>query len=183
MDVRVKPLAANRAAARRGSDDLVARGMAQWRAERPDIDSSGKAVIGRLLYLQDVVLQAANAALAPHGLKYLEYGVLVTLRVQGAPYRMTPSNLQATLLFSSGGLSNLLKRLEQNGWVQRTTAPNDRRSVFVTLTAKGRRLVDGSMADHAAAELRLLRMFSPEEREQLAELLARMMAGSEPGGA
>jgi DNA-binding MarR family transcriptional regulator len=165
---------------RRKSDDLVGRGIAQWRAARPDLDSSGKEVVGRLLHLEGVVLQAVNSALAPYGLKYLEYAVLATLRVSGAPYRMTPSQLQARLLFTSGGLSNLLKRLEGNGWIQRTDDPDDGRGVLVSLTAKGRRLADRAMPDHAQAELRLLRMFSSEERDQLAQLLARMMAGSEP---
>src|SRR5881397_755974 len=74
--------------------DLVGRGMAQWRAERPDIDSSGKGVVGRLLCLEGVILQSVNAALAPHGIKYLEYAVLATLRVSGAPFCMTPSCLK-----------------------------------------------------------------------------------------
>jgi DNA-binding MarR family transcriptional regulator len=154
--------------------------MAQWRQARPDIDSSGKAVVGRLLCLEGVVLQAANAALAPHGLKYIEYAVLATLRVAGPPYRMTPTRLQATLLFTSGGLSNLLKRLEAAGWVRRTDHPEDGRGVLVGLTAAGRALADRAMPDHAAAERALLHMFDAREREQLAALLSRMMLGNRP---
>ena len=180
MDARVKSPTANRNSPGRRADDVVGRGVSQWRAERPDLDSSGKEVVGRLLHLEGVVLQAVNAALAPHGLKYLEYAVLATLRVSGSPYRMTPSNLQARLLFTSGGLSNLLKRLEGNGWIQRADDPQDGRGVLVSLTAKGRRLADRAMPDHANAELRLLRMFSRQERVQLAGLLARMIEGGEP---
>lgn len=182
MDARVKSAAASRASVRRGADDVVGRGVAQWKAERPDLDSSGKEVVGRILRLEGVVLQAVNAALAPHGLKYLEYAVLATLRVSGSPYRMTPSSLQERLLFTSGGLSNLLKRLESNGWIQRTNHPEDGRGVLVCLTPKGRRLADRAMPDHADAELRLLRMFTRQERDQLAGLLAQMLAGSDAGG-
>jgi DNA-binding MarR family transcriptional regulator len=92
---------------------------------------------------------------------------------------MTPSNLQARLLFTSGGLSNLLKRLEANGWIERTDHPEDGRGVLVCLTPRGRKLADRAMPDHAEAELRLLQMFTPHERAQFAGLLARMMAGSE----
>lgn len=172
-----------RPAAGRLDADVVGRGMAQWRAERPDIDSSGKAVIGRLLHLEDLVLESVNKALAPYGLKYQEYGVLATLRVSGAPFRMTPSQLQGALLFSSGGLSNLLKRLEAGGWIRRSAHPDDGRGVLVGLTSQGRRLADRAMPDHAEAEHRLLRGLAPAEREQLAQLLARMMAGLEPAGA
>lgn len=182
MDARAKPRRA-RPARPRPAADVVARGMAQWRSERPDIDSSGKAVVGRLLRLEGLVMDAANSALAPYGLKFQEYGVLATLRVQGAPYCLTPSQLQAALLFTSGGLSNLIKRLEANGWVERTDDPNDGRGVLVSLTAKGRRLADRAMPEHANTERRLLSMFSIAERAQLADLLARMISGAGPDGA
>jgi len=158
------------------ADDVVGQGIAQWRAERPDLDSSGKSVVGRLLHIEGVIIEAVNAALARHGLKYQEYAVLATLRVSGAPYRMTPSTLQRKMLFTSGGLSNLLKRLEASGWVRRGNDPSDGRGVLVSLTPAGKRLADTAMPDHAEAELKLVGMFSAAERASLAQLLARMMA-------
>ena len=160
--------------------DLVERGIRQWRRERPDIDSSGKEVVGRLLRLEEVVLRTINVVLQPFGLKYQEYAVLATLRVAGAPYRLSPSRLQSTLLFTSGGLSNLLKRLEQEGLIKRSIDPDDGRGVLVKLTAKGMRLADEAMPKHAAAELHLLRMFDARQREVLAELLSQMMTGNAP---
>lgn len=160
--------------------DLVERGIRQWQRERPDIDSSGKAVIGRLLRLEEVVLRTLNLVLEPFGLKYQEYAVLATLRVAGAPYRLSPSRLQSTLLFTSGGLSNLLKRLENEGWIKRSIDPNDGRGVLVKLTAKGIRLADEAMPRHAAAELHLLRMFDQNQRETLANLLGTMMIDNAP---
>ncbi|MGE0803868.1 MAG: MarR family winged helix-turn-helix transcriptional regulator [Lautropia sp.] len=160
--------------------DLVGRGMAQWRRERPDLDSSAKGVVGRLLRLEDVVLRHVNAALAPHGLRYQEYAVLATLRVAGAPYRLSPSQLRATLLFTSGGLSNLLRRLEIDGYIRRSEDPADGRGVLVTLTAAGRRLADRAMPDHARAEQALVAMFDRAERNSLASMLSRMMVGNAP---
>jgi DNA-binding MarR family transcriptional regulator len=156
-------------------DDLVGRGMAQWRRERPDIDCSGKAVVGRILRLQDVILRAVNARLAAHGLKYPAYAVLATLRASGTPFRMSPSRLRATLLLTSGGLSNLLARLETQGLVRRSADPIDGRGVVVELTSRGRQLADLAMPTHAAIERHLLRMFDQLERAELARLLSRMM--------
>lgn len=174
------PASPSASARARAQTDLVGRGIAQWRSERPDLDSSGKAIVGRLLRLEEVILRAINAALAPHQIKYQEYAVLATLRVAGPPYRLTPSQLQATLLFTSGGLSNLLKRLEADELVRRASDPQDGRGVLVSLTAKGRRLADQAMPDHAAAELQLLHMFEPRERDTFAQLLSRMMVGNAP---
>lgn len=155
--------------------DIVGRGMTQWRHQRPDIDCSGKAVVGRILRLQDVILRAVDAALARHGLRYPAYAVLATLRANGPPFRMSPSRLKDTLLLTSGGTSNLLARLEKKGWIRRFSDPLDRRGVIVELTEDGRRLADRAMVDHAEVERDLVNMFSMDEQNDLAEMLSRML--------
>ena len=155
--------------------DLVGRGMAQWRRQRPDIDCSGKAVIGRILHLQETILRAVNAALAGHGVRYADYAVLATLRVAGDPYRLSPSRLQATMLFTSGGVSNLLQRVERKGYVRRLADPADGRGILVELTQKGFALAEAAMADHAAVERRLCAMLNADEQDDLARLLSRMI--------
>ena len=162
----------------RGPDpsfDIVGRGMAQWRRERPDIDCSGKAVVGRILRLQGVILRAVNGALERHGLRYPAYAVLATLRASGAPFRMSPSRLKETLLLTSGGTSNLLARLERNGWIQRHADPVDGRAVVVELTDAGRALADRAMRDHADIERQLVAMFTDEEQRVFAAMLSRML--------
>ena len=155
--------------------DIVDRGMAQWGQERPDINCSGKAIVGRILRLQDVIIRAVNSALKPHGLTYSTYAVLATLRVSGAPYRMSPSQLVDTLLLTSGGTSNLLTRLERKGWIRRLSDPQDGRAVIVELSPIGKALVDRAMTDHAAMERQLVNTFSPNEHAVLAGLLSRML--------
>ena len=154
--------------------------MTQWRRERDDIDCSGKAVVGRILLLQDVILKTVNAVLAPHGLRYPAYAVLATLRVAGKPYRLSPSQLQATMLFTSGGISNLIARVEKQGYVRRTIDPSDKRGVWVELTRKGVDLANRAMADHAAAERRLCAMLSGPEQDSLAHMLSRMIVLNGP---
>lgn len=157
------------------SFDIVGRGIAQWSRERPDIDCSGKAIVGRILRLQDVILRAVNAALEPHGLRYPAYAVLATLRASGPPFRLSPSRLTATLLLTSGGTSNLLARLERAGWIRRLSDPMDGRGVLVELTKAGRELADAAMPDHAAVERALVAMFTDEEQRTLAAMLSRML--------
>jgi DNA-binding MarR family transcriptional regulator len=177
----VRRTRAGRAAAAPPSEpDLVSRGMAQWRAERPDIDCSGKAIIGRILHLQGIILRAVQAALAPYGLRYPAYAVLATLRVAGAPYRMSSARLQATLLVTSGGLSNLLRRVERAGLIRRSDDPADRRGTIVELTATGYALVERAMPAHAAAERRLVAMLDAEEQRLAAALLSRVIVQNQP---
>ena len=155
--------------------DRVGAGMGRWRREFPDIDCSGKSIVGRLLHLRETMLGEINRALAPHGLKYPEFAVLATLRVEGSPYRMTPKALLDALILTSGGLSNLVRRLETAGHVRRLPDTRDGRGVIVELTAAGRRLVEPAMRDHAATERRLIAALDERTRADLARGLAQLM--------
>jgi DNA-binding MarR family transcriptional regulator len=158
-------------------NDRVGAGMQRWRREFPGIDCSGKAVVGRLLHLHEVFLKTINRTLAKHRLKYPAFAVLATLRVQGAPYRMSPTALLDSLILTSGGLSNLLRRLEKAGHIRRMADDVDGRGVIVELTAQGRRIVEPAMRDHADTERLLISMLSREERDTAAQALGRMMLG------
>ena len=161
--------------------DRVGAGMARWRREVPDIDCSGKAVVGRVLHLHDRILREVNRALAPHGLKYPAYAILATLRVEGAPFRMSPKALLDALILTSGGLSNLLRRLESEGLVRRLSDAKDGRGVIVELTEAGRARVEPAMRDHAAAERSLVAGLSARRRDNAGEALATMIRDADAG--
>ena len=155
--------------------DRIGAGMQRWRRELPDVDCSGKAVVGRLLHLHEIFLTAIDRTLAKHRLKYPAFAVLATLRVEGAPYRMSPKQLLDTLILTSGGLSNLLRKLEKAGHIRRMADDMDGRGVIVELTEQGRELVEPAMRDHAETERRLVVALSKEEQHIVASALGRMM--------
>jgi DNA-binding MarR family transcriptional regulator len=159
-------------------NDRVGAGMQRWRREFPEIDCSGKAVVGRLLHLHEVFLTAVNRTLGKHRLKYPAFAVLATLRVEGAPYRMSPKALLDSLILTSGGLSNLLRKLEKAGHIRRMADETDGRGVIVELTEAGRLLVEPAMRDHAETERRLLSALSAEEQSATARALGQMMLGA-----
>ena len=174
--------AGNRTASDRIGDDridIVERGIRQWRTARPDIDCSGKAVVGRILRLQGVVLKHVDAALKPFGLKYPAYAVLATLRVGAEDRGMSPGALTRTLLLSSGGISNLLARLERQGHIERIHSERDRRGVIVRLTETGRALADDAMIAHANAERAFIAVFVKEDEKTLGNLLERLLLSHE----
>ncbi|KPL54732.1 MarR family transcriptional regulator [Prosthecomicrobium hirschii] len=157
--------------------DRVGAGIRRWQREFPGIDSSGKAIVGRLLHLNEVYLAAINKTLARHKLKYPAFAVLATLRVEGEPYRMSPKALLDTLILTSGGLSNLLRRLEKAGYIRRFADATDGRGVVVELTELGRRVVEPAMRDHAETERRLTAILSGPDREAVERGLALLMIG------
>ncbi|MCA0422681.1 MAG: MarR family transcriptional regulator [Proteobacteria bacterium] len=157
------------------ANDRVGKGMERWRREFPDIDCSGKAVVGRLLHLNERLLKAINQRLAGHGLTYPGFAILATLRVEGAPYRMSPKALLDALILTSGGLSNLLRNLETRGLVRRMADETDGRGVIVELTDKGQQVVEPAMRDHARAELEIVAALSAKELSSTADALRKLM--------
>ena len=73
--------------------DPIDRILEQWSRERPELDSSGFAIAGRLLVLGKLLERRVTRALAPLDLSLWAFDVLATLRRQGAPYRLTPTEL------------------------------------------------------------------------------------------
>lgn len=155
--------------------DIADIGMAMWRRERPEIDCSGKAITGRILRLSEIFMNAMNRNMSRFGIKYSQYAIVGTLRAVGKPYRMSPSELRNTLMITSGGLSNLLRKVELQGLIRRNDDPADGRGVIVELTQKGFELSESAMEAQAELERSLVAALSPEEQELLASMLRRLV--------
>lgn len=151
--------------------DHVDEIISQWNRERPGVDVSGMAVIGRLTRLEKVIRPRLNDVFAQHDLESWEFDVLATLLRTGAPHQLTPGQLLEAMMITSGAMTNRIDRLERRGFVKRVKSPDDGRQVLVTLTAKGMRKVDDALVDHADNELTIISSLSERQREQLAALL------------
>ena len=155
--------------------DEIDRIVAEWNGVRPDLDVSPTHTLQRITRLS--LLQASSFArvFEKYGVSFGEYLVLAALRRAGPPYRMNPTTLFNSVILSSGAMTNRLDGLEETGMVERLPDPNDRRGRLVALTDRGRELVDASVVDHLENEQRLLGALDPDEREQLAGLLRKLL--------
>lgn len=159
------------------SGDRIDRLLAEWQAERPELDAAPMAVVGRLLSIGRQLEARANAALKPLGLHYTDLDVLATLRRGGRPYRRTPTELRDSVLITSGAMTACLDRLERNGLIARVADPDDRRSSAAELTTAGRKLIDKAIVVRFGEAGEALAGLSAGEREQLAALLRKLGAG------
>lgn len=152
--------------------DLV---LAQWGERRPELDASPMAVMGRLQRLTRLVEAELRRTFAAHDLDMPTFDVLATLMRGSADYSLTPAELMRSSMVTSGAISQRLDRLEARGLVTRAPSEKDGRGVRVTLTEKGRKLIDGVLPDHVATEDRLLEALSGPEREKLADTLRTVL--------
>jgi DNA-binding MarR family transcriptional regulator len=146
----------------------------QWQRERPDLDTSPIGVIGRISRLAREIERRLEPVYAASGLEPGWYDVLATLRRAGPPYRLRPTDFAATLMLTSSGTTKRLDRLEAAGHITREPDPSDRRGVLITLTPKGRSLVDNASVKHMANEQRIISGLTEAEQRQLADLLRKL---------
>jgi DNA-binding MarR family transcriptional regulator len=157
------------------TDDLdhVGRIQAQWARERPDLDTSAMAVVGRLHRLAAVLHEELRPVFAAAGLSDGDFDVLAALRRSGEPFELTPGALAESTMITSGTVTKRVDRLVAAGWVTRSVDSHDGRVRRIALTPAGRELVDRVVADHFANEERRLATFSDAERRRLTQLLAQ----------
>ncbi len=137
------------------------------------------AVVSRVGRAHAYMDHALEETFAPHGLSRGTWDVLAALRRQGAPYRLSPTELYRQLMRTSGAMTHRLAQLESAGLIRRIPDPADGRGLLVALTRRGRLLVDRVAPIHLANERRLLHVLSAEEQEQLAALLGRLLSALE----
>ncbi|WLD96867.1 MarR family transcriptional regulator [Agrobacterium leguminum] len=155
--------------------DHVDHILAQWRRERPDLDVGPMGLLGRLNRLATHLGREVEAVLLKHGLSSSAFDVLATLRRSGSPYRLSPGDLLAMTMVSSGTMTNRIDQLEKARLVERIHNPNDRRSVLISLTERGFAIVEEAAGAHVENQHRLVAGLSEEERATLNRLLKRFL--------
>lgn len=102
------------------------------------------------------------------GLSLAQMTVLMHLYYQG-PSEVT--NFCEMMQITPAGASQMIERMVQQGVVQRSEAPIDRRVRLVSLTEQGRRLVEESIAARQVWLEQLVENLPEQDRERINEAL------------
>ncbi|MFI1012994.1 MarR family winged helix-turn-helix transcriptional regulator [Streptomyces sp. NPDC020965] len=163
-----------------GSPDAVDAIIDQWAAVRPDLDTGPMAVYGRIYRIARAMGDGVEKEYRRFGLSRGEFDVLGTLRRSGEPYTLSPRELSATLMLTTGGMTGRLDKLEKAGLLSRSPDPHDRRGLRVTLSEHGRELVDGAVTAGLSLQHQIFDAALDETgAEQLADLLRTLLAAHE----
>lgn len=116
------------------------------------------------------------------GLRFFEYLVLAMLSEQNPP-QARMSRLAVLTGGSLSRLSHVAKRLENQGYLVRSTDPDDRRSTLAHLTDEGMDKVRATAPGHVAAVRDMIvDMLTPDQIVQLTDITRTILARIDPEG-
>ena len=155
--------------------DKVDRIIKQWNQEKPELDVQSMALIGRFKRIAQHLSAGMGETFAKHGLNAASFDMLATLRRSGPDYALSPNDLIASTMVTSGTMTNRIDQLCKAGWVERLKNPNDGRGFIISLTPEGRDVIDAAIVDHVATQDRLVSGLDTEEQLQLNQLLIKFL--------
>lgn len=154
--------------------DQVNKVIKQWEAVRPDVDTSTMGPIGRLTRASKKILTVEEKTFSKYRLNLAGFDVLSTLRRSGSPYALSVGEMMASMMITSGTMTNRIDQLEKIGLVQRIPDPQDARRFIVSLTPEGFSVIDDAIVEHVATQHKLLKGLTAEELAQLDSLLLKL---------
>lgn len=123
----------------------------------------------RLYAASRLVTQAYRPLLEPLGLTYPQYLVMMVLWEQDA---QPVNDIAKKLYLETNTVTPLLKRMEAEGFVERSRSKADARQVIVSLTEKGRKLEEkASCIPYELGGAVACRSITPESAPQLYGML------------
>ena len=145
------------------------------RLDIPGLDPVVEGIVDRISGLHWRLRRNLEETVGELDLKLGEYLTLTALHSTGKPYRRSPGELAARADLSSGAMTARLDRLEERGLIRRLPNPEDRRGVVVELTDEGLELGRRAALMSGQRESVVASALTDREKEQLTDLLRRLM--------
>jgi len=136
------------------------------------MNDSGEAGLFALLHAADVAHEHVESKLAAVGLSLPKLAALRALADADGPLPL--GQLAGRLSCVKSNITQLVDRLEADGFVARAPDPGDRRSRLAVMTAAGRKACEAGSRVQEETERELFGALSADEARQLASLMAKV---------
>ena len=137
-------------------------------------DPLAHRALDSLLRAEASVRRRLTADLEREGLSASGFSVLVVLATAGGELELRA--LRHRLRTSKANATEVVGTLVNRGYVERTRLAHDRRAASVTLTARGRELVDRLFPEHTQRVAAAFSALDESEKRSFAELCRKLAA-------
>ena len=87
---------------------------------------------------------------------------------------LSPTDLYDATVFSSGGMTKVLKKLEERNLIKREASSNDKRSMLISLTKEGKDLIENCMIEVAKQKEEKFSVLTQKEKDDLKNILSKL---------
>lgn len=131
-------------------------------------------VVSYLLIKTAMRLKAqVDAKFEPFGIVSPQFGMMRLLSFEGA---LTQVELGEYMMIDKATMVRLLDGLEERGYVKRVPSATDRRAKLIELTASGLKQMEKMLSIRNEVEKQFLSILTAAERDQLKEIMKKLMA-------
>src|SRR2546427_12406046 len=148
------------------------RASSALQREFPQMDRGPTEVLITLIRTASLAPPAVPRRFRMHGLSLSGFNALVILRQ--ASEGVNPHEIADRLLVTRAAVTAILDALEAKGLVRRDRSGADGRMSLIVITAGGKKLLDGLLPQHFAAERAMASVLGANEKELLISLLGRL---------
>ncbi|WP_235039992.1 MarR family winged helix-turn-helix transcriptional regulator [Vreelandella profundi] len=153
--------------------------LKQWQKERPDLDVAPMGTLGRIKRLNHYLMRAMEKTWSRYDLNGASFDVMATLRRAGAPYALSPGDLMASTMVTSGTMTHRINLLEKAGLIKRVKNPDDGRGFLISLSPQGLEVINEAVTAHVETQAQLVAALTDEQIAQLDRLLKQLLVGFE----
>ncbi len=118
--------------------DAIEEARRRWSKMWPNSARSMAAAVS-IMRAEQIVLNTIDTALRPFGLTWARYEALVLLSFTRTG-TLPMGKMGERLMIHPTSVTNIINRLEQDGFVERISDPSDRRTRLTRITDSGREL-------------------------------------------
>jgi len=139
----------------------------------PEFNELKHKVMSLIYETSDLLFKCEDAVNAEFGLSQQQFMVLLTIEVLSNPL-VKISDVARRLKRNPNSISMIIDRMEKGGLVERVRDLQDRRSVHLLLTEKGKEKLHKSSKVSWSLIARLTSCFSEEEMETITRLIEKL---------
>jgi DNA-binding MarR family transcriptional regulator len=148
----------------------------EFAARYPEVDPGAVETFLTMLRTSVGMLHMAEARIAGYGLSRGRFAILMQL-IHEADEGLNPSELADRCIVTRATITGLLDGLEKDELIERKSDSQDRRSINIWLTPKGRELMEKILPSHFRSIAGLMSNLSDTERKELVRLLGKVEDG------
>ncbi len=154
--------------------DPIEEAGRQWDERWAETDAMQAAT--SIMRAQQIVLARVDEALKPWSLTFARYEVLVLLTFSKEGV-LPLGKMGDRLMLHQASVTNLIDRLEHQGFVRRVPHPTDRRTTLAELTPEGRAIVDDATEAVVEASIGVTEL-SRRDQQDLHRILRKLRSGA-----